>query len=179
MFISPLLSALLVLLCSFAVQPQTVITGGTLIDVCTGKEIKTSSIVIHGELKAVSAASFSKRQKFVGLCSQAGVRIITGTDGAGLGIVLPGFGLHHELKMLNDAGMSPSEVLRAATLTSAEALGRAQDLGSIEEGKYADFLILEKDPLADIGNLNSIQIIFKGGRRFDPQALMKDVKIST
>jgi imidazolonepropionase-like amidohydrolase len=129
------------------------------------------------ELKEASAAAFKKRQQFVGLCNLAGVRIITGTDGAGLGRLLPGFGLHHEFKMLSDAGLSPLEVLRASTLTSAEALGKQKDLGSIEEGKYADLVLLQKDPLADVRNLDSIEMVFKGGHSYDPLVLLESSKI--
>src|SRR5262249_26543318 len=82
--------------------------------------------VVPSELKGASPGSFKKRQQFVGLCYQAGVRIITGTDGPGLGTLLPGFGLHHEFKMLSEAGMSPLNILRATTITSAEALGKEQ-----------------------------------------------------
>jgi len=130
------------------------------------------------ELKQYSLSSFQKRQQFVGLCYQAGVRIVTGTDGPGPGVVLPGFGLHSEFKMLSEAGMSPASILKATTLTSAEALGKEQNLGSIEEGKYADLLILTRDPLADVKNLDSIDTVFKGGRAFDPQALLKKSKQS-
>lgn len=129
------------------------------------------------EVKRASAASFEKRMKFVGLCFQAGVRIITGTDGAGLGNLLPGFALHRELKMLSDAGMNPLDILRATTITSAEALGKEKDLGSIEKGKLADLLILEKDPLSDIKNLDSIVLVFKGGRDFKPDDLLKKKEV--
>src|SRR5262249_40559482 len=108
------------------------------------------------ELKEASSASFKKRQQFVGQCYRAGVRIITGTDGPGLGTLLPGFGLHHEFKLLSEAGMSPPNILHATTITSAEALGKEQDLGSIDKGKYADLLILQKNPLLDVANFDSI-----------------------
>lgn len=129
------------------------------------------------ELKAASAASFQKRMKFVGLCSQAGVRIITGTDGAGLGNLLPGFALHRELRMLSEAGMNPLDILRATTITSAEALGKEYDLGSVEKGKFADLLILQKDPLLDIKNLDSIVSVFKGGREFQPEVLLRKKEV--
>jgi imidazolonepropionase-like amidohydrolase len=128
---------------------------------------------VPSELKPVSADAFQNRQKFVGLCYQAGARIITGTDGPGLGMLLPGFALHHEFQMLSEAGMTPGDILRATTIRSAEALGKEQDLGTIEKGKYADLLILQKNPLLDVSNLDSIEKIFKGGQILDPQALLK------
>lgn len=129
--------------------------------------------IVPSDLKPASADSFKKRQKFVGLCYQAGARIITGTDGPGLGTLLPGFGLHHEFQMLSEAGMTSGDILRAATISSAEALGKEQDLGSVEKGKYADLLILQKNPLLDVSNLDSIETVFKGGQSFDPKALLK------
>lgn len=131
------------------------------------------SYKVPAELKEASADSFNKRQKFVGLCYQAGARIITGTDGPSLGMLLPGFGLHHEFHMLNKAGMTSADILRATTIRSAEALGKEQDLGTVEKGKYADLLILQKNPLLDVSNLDSIETVFKGGQSFDPKALLK------
>src|SRR4029450_8377126 len=75
------------------------------------------------DLREMSAKGFPKRLQFIGMCYRAGVRIVTGTDGAGLGTMLPGFGLQHELVLLSQAGLPPIAVLRAATITAAESLG--------------------------------------------------------
>jgi imidazolonepropionase-like amidohydrolase len=80
--------------------------------------------------------------------------------------------------MLSGAGMKPADIIRAATLTSAEALGKEKDLGSVEEGKLADLLILEKNPIEDIQNLDSIFVVFKGGEKFDPKVLLNKSKLS-
>jgi imidazolonepropionase-like amidohydrolase len=63
--------------------------------------------------------------------------------------------------------MSDLDALRAATLNGAEAIGLAQDLGSIEPGKLADLVILSKDPLLDIHNTTSIRYVMKNGELFD------------
>jgi imidazolonepropionase-like amidohydrolase len=128
------------------------------------------------ELKLQSVTSFKKMQQFVGMCYRAGVQIITGTDGPGLGDELPGFALHHEFQMLSESGMKPLDVLRAATLVSAEALGKEKDLGTIEAGKYADLLILKKNPAEDVKNLDSIETVIKGGLVLDPKELIKSRK---
>jgi imidazolonepropionase-like amidohydrolase len=89
--------------------------------------------------------------------SQAGVRITAGTDGAGLGRLLPGFGLHHEIGLLREAGLSPFVSLRAATVSAAQALNLADQIGSMEVGKTADLSVWTADPLtthlrpADLG----------------------------
>jgi imidazolonepropionase-like amidohydrolase len=63
------------------------------------------------------------------------------------------------------------DVLRAATLHGAEAIGYAQDLGSIEPGKLADFVVLDKDPLMDIHNSTSIHYVMKNGELFEGDTL--------
>jgi len=125
------------------------------------------------ELKETARNGFKKRQEFVGMCSRAGVRIIAGTDGPGLGTLVPGYGLHHELQLLVQSGLSPLQSLRAATLTAAEALGKDRELGSIEPGKLADLLIVNGDPLVDIGNASKIEFIIKGGTQYRPADLLK------
>ena len=65
----------------------------------------------------------------------------------------------------------PHEVLRAATLGSSEIIGRATELGSIEAGKFADLLILDRDPLADITNTTSLSFVMKNGRLYGANTL--------
>ena len=83
----------------------------------------------------------------------------------------PGIGMHWEMQAHAAGGMSPLEVLRAATLGSATTIGRAAEIGSIEPGKFADFLILSADPLADIRNTQSIVQVVKNGRVYDAGTL--------
>jgi imidazolonepropionase-like amidohydrolase len=125
------------------------------------------------QLKETARSGFKKRQEFVGMCSRAGVRIIAGTDGPGLGTLVPGYGLHHELQLLVESGLSSLQALRAATLIAAEALGKDRELGSIEPGKLADMLIVNADPLGSIGNASKIDLIIKGGKQYRPADLAK------
>ncbi|MGH9841477.1 MAG: amidohydrolase family protein [Blastocatellia bacterium] len=123
---------------------------------------------IPSELREAALAGFKKRQQFVGMLSRGGVQVLAGTDGVGLGTLLPGFGLQHELELLAAAGLKPIDVLRAATITAARALKRERELGSIETGKFADLVILNADPLAEISNTRKIHLIMKGGQIYDP-----------
>jgi imidazolonepropionase-like amidohydrolase len=128
---------------------------------------------VPDKLKAIAREGFKKREEFVGMCNRAGVKIIAGTDGPGLGTLVPGYGLHHELQLLVQSGLSPLQALRAATLTAAEALGKDSELGSIEPGKLADMVVVKADPLADIGNSSKIDLVIKGGRQYKPADLIK------
>ncbi|HEX7090327.1 MAG TPA: amidohydrolase family protein [Longimicrobiales bacterium] len=80
---------------------------------------------------------------------------------------LDGLGAHWELWMLVQGGMTPHEALRAATLHGAEYLGLDRDLGSIEPGKLADLVVLEKNPLENIRNSTSIRYVMVNGRLYD------------
>jgi imidazolonepropionase-like amidohydrolase len=123
------------------------------------------------ELKAVAVAGLEKRRKFVGMCNRAGVKILAGTDGPGIGRLTPGFGLHHELELLVEAGLKPIEALQAATINAAGALRKDNEIGSLEPGKLADMVILNSDPLADINNTTKIDSVLLRGRAFDRLAL--------
>ena len=82
-----------------------------------------------------------------------------------------GLGTHWEIWSLVEGGMSPAEALRAATLGGAEVIGIALHTGSIAEGKLADILILDKDPLMNIKNTLAIDSVMINGRLYDSQTL--------
>ena len=82
-----------------------------------------------------------------------------------------GLSFHWELWSLQSGGMSNLEALRAATLNGAEAIGLAQDLGSLESGKLADLVVLDRDPLQDIRNSTAIRYVMKDGELFDGDTL--------
>ncbi|UIJ46739.1 amidohydrolase family protein [Sphingomonas cannabina] len=84
---------------------------------------------------------------------------------------LQGLGYHYELQAYAAGGATPMEVLHAATIGSAEVIGRLPDIGSLEPGKYADLLILDTDPTADIRNTLSIGQVMKNGRLYDAGTL--------
>ena len=82
-----------------------------------------------------------------------------------------GLAVHWELWMLEMTGMKPHDALRAATINVATGMGMAADFGSLEEGKVADLVVLDADPLADIRNSTAIHYVMKGGELYDGDTL--------
>jgi imidazolonepropionase-like amidohydrolase len=123
------------------------------------------------QLRALARATEPKRREFVRRCWEAGVRITTGTDGAALGKLLPGFGVHHEIALLRDSGLSPFASLQAATINAAQALNLADQIGSIEVGKAADFGVWTADPLTSHLRPGDLSLVVRDGTVHEPSAL--------
>ncbi|MBL8645565.1 MAG: PD40 domain-containing protein [Rhodospirillaceae bacterium] len=103
--------------------------------------------------------------------SAAAVQRAGGLVGVGSHGEVTGLAYHWELQAYAEGGMTPAEILQAATIGSAEVIGRKADIGSIEPGKYADLLILDADPLADISNTTQLNAVMKNGRLYDALTL--------
>lgn len=114
-------------------------------------------------------ALFEKRLALVGAMHRRGVAILPGTDYP-LRNSPPGFGLHGELEYLARTGMSPFDVLRAATSEPARYFGMADSLGTVAAGKVADLVLLNANPLADVRNTRRISAVVVNGRLFDAAA---------
>ena len=97
---------------------------------------------------------------------RAGVRVLVGTDSP-----FAGSSLHEELTELVAAGLTPAEVLKAATFDAAEFQGRIADFGSIETGQRADRVVLNAKPLAAIQKARKCDSVILGGRYLDRTAL--------
>ena len=113
------------------------------------------------EQKAAYAEAFPALLKMVKALHDAGVTIIPGTDN------LAGYMLHHEIELYARAGIAPAEVLRMATLTSAQVVG-ASDRGVVAAGKLADMVLIDGDPTRDIADIEKIDTVIKGGKVYDP-----------
>ena len=100
---------------------------------------------------------------------RAGVPVMLGTD-AGDSFVFPGASVHDELGELIQAGLSPAEALKAATLSGATYLGRTADFGSVRPGRFADLVLLDANPLDDIANTRRIHAVVLNGRVFNRTA---------
>jgi imidazolonepropionase-like amidohydrolase len=113
---------------------------------------------------ATAKALFGKRLDFVQAMRRAGVKVVTGTDSPTVAYTFAGFSLHDELALLVRAGFTPLEALQGATLHAAECLDRSNRFGSIGAGKAADLVILDDNPLTEIGNTRKIHAVVVNGR---------------
>ena len=97
---------------------------------------------------------------------RAGGLVAVGSHGE-----IPGLGFHLEMQALASGGMTPMEVLHAATIGSSRTIGRDAEFGSLEPGKFADMLVLTQNPLSDIRNTLSIEQVMKNGRLYNASTL--------
>lgn len=111
-------------------------------------------------------AYFHQGLRLTGAAYRAGVPVLVGTDTA-----IGGFRYHDEMAWLARAGLTPGEVLRAATLDAARYAGLEHAFGSIAAGKQADLVVLEANPLHDIANTRRIRAVIVGGRHYDRERL--------
>ena len=121
---------------------------------------------------AAVAAVMNKQREFIRAADQAGCILGTGTDYV-VWRLLPGYSLWREMELFAEAGVPPMRILKAATWAGAYAIGRTDQLGSIEPGKLADFVALNFNPLDDISNVRSVYRVVKGGVIYDPEELLK------
>jgi hypothetical protein len=115
------------------------------------------------------AAAVPALQRTIARLVRAGGRVAVGSDAPA---VPYGLGVHLELAMLADAGIANDQILRMATAESALALGLEQQIGTLEDGKLADFVVLDGDPLAQISDTLRIVAVAQGGVWRDRASLL-------
>jgi len=107
---------------------------------------------------------FGKMQSVVLTHHQSGGEVLAGSDTF---FSIPGLSLQRELILLQDAGISPLDVISIATLNNAKFLGKESQLGTITTGKLADIVVVDDNPLDDISNIKSVALVIKEGQIVD------------
>ncbi|MFQ6116257.1 MAG: amidohydrolase family protein, partial [bacterium] len=105
------------------------------------------------------------------ILQDAGVTIAVGTDAGNIG-TLHGPAIFREFELMTEAGLSPEQILAAATIGGAKVMGQQEHLGTIKEGKLADMVILNSDPLLDIQNTSDIHLVIKNGNIYQPKQII-------
>ena len=106
----------------------------------------------------------------------AGGLLLAGPDPVGVNGLLPGFGDQREIELLVEAGFTPVQAVRIATLNGAIFLGRENQIGSIAAGKNADLVVMKGDPATRITDIENVEIVFKDGVGYDVNKLLDSVK---
>ena len=125
----------------------------------------SGALDVPKDRQAAYRAAFPAMLALLKALHEAGVTIVPGTD------ALAGYMLHHELELYARAGIAPAEVLRMATLTSAQVMGVNGNRGVIAPGKFADMILVDGDPTKDISDIRNVATVIKGGRIYDPAAI--------
>jgi imidazolonepropionase-like amidohydrolase len=134
----------------------------------TGEQRQKTLSAIPAALRDSLSPIMREREALTLQMQRAGVRLVTGTDMSFLHP--PGFSLHDELDMLAEAGLTPAEILRAATINCANLFPSLQ-AGAVAPGKRADLVLLNANPLADIRNAHDINAVVLRGRVLNRAAL--------
>jgi imidazolonepropionase-like amidohydrolase len=115
---------------------------------------------------------FEKEMQLERRFAQAGGLLLAGTDPTGYGGVVAGFANHRELELLVEAGFTPLEAIRIATLNGARYLGREDRIGTVAVGKRADLVVVNGNPETDIADVEKVELVFKDGMAYDPAQLI-------
>jgi len=122
------------------------------------------------------AALFKKEMAWEKQFVEMGGRLMAGVDPTGAGRTIPGYADRHTLELLVEAGFSLPVAVKICSLNAAEYLGRDKEIGSIEEGKRADLVLIDGDIQKDIHAVRNTEIVFKNGIGYDSKKIFESVK---
>jgi enamidase len=122
------------------------------------------------------ATLFPKEMAFELAFFRAGGQLLAGTDPTGYGGVVAGYSNQRELELLVEAGLTPLEAIKVATMNGAQYLGRADRVGSIAAGKRADLIVVNGDPSSRVADIEKTETVFKDGIGYDSAKLFASVK---
>jgi hypothetical protein len=132
-----------------------------------------------GQEASIGQQVLANAKRTVAIAYNAGVPILAGTDASGMPYIFAGASLHDELALLVEAGLTSLQALQAATINPARFFKRTDELGTVEEGKLADLVLLDACPIHDITNTQRIRAVIADGqlyRRTDLDRLLAEVE---
>lgn len=134
---------------------------------------KRSFVTIANKAEAAAYQSgYEKMLETIGMLHRQGIRLLPGTDDA------TGFSVQREIELYVKAGLTPAEALRAGTLGAEEFFRRTDRLGSIVQGKLADFVLVPGDPTRDITAIRRPRMVMLGGTIYFPSEIYSALGIS-
>lgn len=122
-------------------------------------------------------SEFAAMKGFIRRVHRHGGRLLVGTDSP-VKYVAPGYAVHREMLLLEECGLTPKEVLQAATRDAAEALRKQADLGTVEVGKLADLVLVNGNPLKDLRTTRAVRWVVLNGSLYDPKRLAEKARSS-
>lgn len=128
------------------------------------------SMGISPEIEERAKNSFALSLRIAKALHEAGIPLLTGTD-----LVVPGHTMHRELELFVQAGISPLDAIKAATIVPAKLFNLDKNSGTIEEGKFADLVLVEGNPLENISEIRKVKFVVKDGKIYEPGALWQSV----
>jgi imidazolonepropionase-like amidohydrolase len=119
---------------------------------------------------------FTKEMQFEREFVKAGGLLMSGVDPTGWGGVVAGYGDQRGVELLVEAGFTPEEAIRIATLNGATFLGEENRIGTLAPGKQADIVIVRGNPSASIADIRKVELVFKDGVAYDPAKLIESIR---
>jgi imidazolonepropionase-like amidohydrolase len=132
----------------------------------------SGALAVPKDEEAAYKEAFPSMLRLLKMLHDAGITIVPGTD------ALSGYTLLHELELYVRAGIAPAQVLRMATLTSAQVVGADRERGTIAPGKLADMVLIDGDPTTHIEDIHEAAIVIKDGHVFHPAQIEKALGIA-
>ena len=128
------------------------------------------SMGVSPEIEARAKSSFELSLKITKALHTSGIPLLTGTD-----LAVPGHSQYREMELFVRAGISPLDAIKAATIVPARVFKRDNDLGTIEKGKLADLILIDGDPLENIGAMRKIKFVVRDGSMYETALIWRSV----
>ncbi len=127
---------------------------------------------------AIGSKALEKHQEVTRILHESGGLVVGGTDCGGIPYPPPGYALWREIELMAEA-IGTMAAFKAVTSVAARYLRKQDDIGSIASGRYADFMIVDGDPLRSVRELRKITTVYRGGNAYDPHVLLASVPTQT